>query len=72
MTTTTRPYLSASTPVRVGDTLTFTAPTVLGHGFDAWRLQPADGTAATVGPALNRAANQVATEAAQWIGSATL
>lgn len=34
--------------------------------------QPADGTAATVGPALNRAANQVAAEAAHWIGSATL
>jgi len=31
--------------------------------------QPADGTAATVGPALNRAANQVASEAAQWIGA---
>jgi cholesterol transport system auxiliary component len=30
---------------------------------------PADGTAATVGPALNRAANEVATEVAQWIGS---
>jgi len=44
--TTTRPYLSTDTPVRVGDTLTFTAPTVLGYGFDAWRLQPADGTAA--------------------------
>jgi len=29
---------------------------------------PADGTAETVGPALNRAANQVAIEAAQWIG----
>ena len=29
--------------------------------------QPADGTAATVGPALNSAANQVAAEAAQWI-----
>ena len=28
----------------------------------------ADGTAATVGPALNRAANQVATEVARWIG----
>jgi len=34
--------------------------------------QPADGTAATVGPALNRAANQVATEAAQWIGAISL
>lgn len=44
--TTTRPYLSPTTPVRVGDTLTFTAPTVLGYGFNAWRLQPADGTAA--------------------------
>jgi cholesterol transport system auxiliary component len=29
---------------------------------------PADGTAATVGPALNAAANQVALEVAQWIG----
>lgn len=29
---------------------------------------PADGTAATVGPALNDAANQVATQVAQWIG----
>ncbi len=29
---------------------------------------PADGTARTVGPALNQAANQVATEVAQWIG----
>ena len=29
---------------------------------------PADGTAATVGPALNVAANQVATEVAAWIG----
>jgi cholesterol transport system auxiliary component len=29
---------------------------------------PADGTAPTVGPALNAAANQVATEVAQWVG----
>jgi len=29
---------------------------------------PADGTAATVGPALNQAANQVALEVAKWIG----
>ena len=29
----------------------------------------ADGTAATVGPALNRAANQVALDVAKWIGS---
>jgi cholesterol transport system auxiliary component len=29
---------------------------------------PADGTAATVGPALNSAANQVALEVAKWIG----
>lgn len=34
--------------------------------------QPADGTAATVGPALNRAANQVATEASQWIAATSL
>jgi cholesterol transport system auxiliary component len=30
---------------------------------------PADGTAASVGPALNRAANQVATQIAAWIGN---
>lgn len=30
---------------------------------------PADGTAASVGPALNRAANQVATEVAGWVGN---
>ena len=29
---------------------------------------PADGTAATVGPALNTAANQVALDVAKWIG----
>jgi cholesterol transport system auxiliary component len=29
---------------------------------------PADGTAATVGPAINQAANAVALQAAQWIG----
>jgi cholesterol transport system auxiliary component len=29
---------------------------------------PADGTGASVGPALNRAANQVAMEVAKWIG----
>jgi uncharacterized protein len=39
-----RPYLSPTSPVRVGDTLSFTAPTVLGYGFSNWRLQPADGT----------------------------
>ena len=36
------------------------------HRFTA--TVPADGTAATVGPALNRAANQVAQQVAQWIG----
>ncbi len=41
----TRPYLSATTPVRVGDELTFTEPLVLGYGYAEWRLQPADGTA---------------------------
>jgi uncharacterized protein len=44
--TTTRPYLSPETPVRVGDELAFTSPLVLGYGFNQWRLQPADGTAA--------------------------
>ncbi|MBC7678148.1 MAG: endonuclease, partial [Pseudorhodobacter sp.] len=42
---TSRPYLGPTTPVRVGDPLTFTEPLVLGFGFGAWRLQPADGTA---------------------------
>ncbi len=41
----TRPYLSPTTPVRVGDVLSFTEPVVLGYGFSQWRLQPADGTA---------------------------
>lgn len=40
----TAPYLTPESPVRVGDELTFTEPLVLGYGFDAWRLQPADGT----------------------------
>jgi cholesterol transport system auxiliary component len=31
---------------------------------------PADGTGATVGPALNSAANEVANQVAQWIGNA--
>ena len=43
---TSRPYLSPTTPVRVGDRLAFTAPLVLGEGFGAYRLQPADGSAA--------------------------
>lgn len=30
--------------------------------------EPADGTASTVGPALNTAANRVAAEVAQWVG----
>ena len=42
---TTRPYLSPTTPVRVGDELSFREPLVLGYGFGAFRLQPADGTA---------------------------
>ncbi|WP_369056006.1 ExeM/NucH family extracellular endonuclease [Kineococcus terrestris] len=50
---TNRPYLSQATPVRVGDELTFTEPLVLGYGFNAWRLQPADGTAAGVFAAQN-------------------
>ena len=44
-TVTNRPYLSPTTPVRVGDRLRFTAPTVLGFAYGDWRLQPADGTA---------------------------
>ena len=55
--TTTRPYLSPTTPVRVGDVLTFTEPVVLGYGFNQWRLQPADGTAAgTFAPQNTRSA----------------
>lgn len=42
---TNRPYLSPTSPVRVGDEVSFTEPTVLGFGFGSWRLQPADGTA---------------------------
>jgi predicted extracellular nuclease len=42
---TTAPYLTPGTPVRVGDVVDFTEPLVLGFGFSAWRLQPADGTA---------------------------
>lgn len=42
---TTAPYLTPGTPVRVGDVVAFTEPLVLGYGFGAWRLQPADGTA---------------------------
>lgn len=51
--TTTRPYLSPTTPVRVGDELTFTEPVVLGFGFGSYRLQPADGTADGVFAAQN-------------------
>ena len=43
--TTTRPYLTPTTPVRVGDVLDLEEPLVLGYGFSQWRLQPADGTA---------------------------
>ncbi|GAA1831369.1 ExeM/NucH family extracellular endonuclease [Microlunatus capsulatus] len=70
VTTTTRPYLSASTPVRVGDTLSFTAPTVLGYGFDAWRLQPADGTAeGTFAPTNTRPAAPTAVGGDVQVGS---
>ncbi len=54
---TNRPYLSATTPVRVGDELGFTSPLVLGFGFGNWRVQPADGTAdGTFGPQNTRPA----------------
>jgi 5'-nucleotidase len=47
---TNHPYLTAEDPIRVGETVVFTAPTVLGYGFGNWRLQPADGTpAGTIG-----------------------
>ena len=53
-----RPYLSATSPVRVGDVLAFTSPVVLGYGFGNWRLQPADGTAAgTFAPTNTRPAD---------------
>ena len=41
----TAPYLTPTTPVRVGDRLRFTEPTVLDYGFGTFRLEPADGTA---------------------------
>lgn len=43
-----------------------------GNGVQTRRFTasvPADGTAATVAPALNRAANEVALDVAKWIGS---
>jgi predicted extracellular nuclease len=40
-----RPYLGPDSPVRVGDVVDLREPLVLGYGFGAWRLQPADGTA---------------------------
>src|SRR3954447_19434934 len=38
------PHLTVDDPVRVGDTAQL-EPVVLSYGFDAWRLEPADGTA---------------------------
>ena len=34
------PYLSKNDPVRVGDTVEAFGPSVLGYGFNEWRLQP--------------------------------
>ncbi|MCT1601351.1 ExeM/NucH family extracellular endonuclease [Kocuria sp. p3-SID1433] len=34
------PYLSQESPVRVGSSVSFDQPVVLGYGHDAWRLQP--------------------------------
>lgn len=48
-----------------------TLSTAGGNRVEARRFiatAPADGTAASVGPALNRAANQVAREVAGWVG----
>ena len=45
--------------------------TVGGNRVETRRFEarePADGTASTVGPALNAAANRVAMDVAQWIG----
>jgi len=41
----TAPYLQPGLPVRVGDPVRFTEPTVLDYGFGSWRLEPSDGTA---------------------------
>jgi 5'-nucleotidase len=38
------PFLTLDDPVRVGDTAQL-EPVVLSYGFNAWRLEPADGTA---------------------------
>ena len=46
--------------------------TAAGNRVEARRFvatAPADGTAGSVGPALNRAANQVATDVAGWVGN---
>lgn len=34
------PYLSPTTPMRIGAPVDFVAPVVLGYSFDEWRLQP--------------------------------
>ncbi|RBY93439.1 endonuclease [Blastococcus sp. TF02-8] len=44
VTTSSAPYLTPNTPVRVGDVVRFQEPVVLSYGSSAWRLQPADGT----------------------------
>lgn len=54
-------------------TVVYDAELAAGSRVEARRFTasaPADGTARSVGPALNRAANQVALEVAQWIGNA--
>ncbi|MBO3150522.1 ExeM/NucH family extracellular endonuclease [Dermatophilus congolensis] len=38
------PYLTVKDPVRVGDQVSVLQPSVLSYGFDAYRLEPADGT----------------------------
>ena len=67
---TTPPYLTPDTPVRVGDELGLAAPVVLGYGFDAWRLQPADGTAeGTVVPGNTRPATPGAVDGDVQLGA---
>ena len=63
-----RSAASGSVVVRYDGTLASAGGTrVATRRFEA--SVPADGTAATVGPALNAAANQVAEQVAAWIGS---
>lgn len=45
------PYISTSNPLRVGSSVTFQRPVVLGYSFEAWRLQPTQPVTGATDPA---------------------